>query len=80
VVSAKIIDVTDTPFQLLELLEQVAGGMEILLTEGSIPRARLVPVGDRLKVRVPGLHAGSMTIRSDFDEPLPEEFWAGPQS
>jgi len=27
--------------------------------------------------RILGLHAGTITIRGDFDDPLPDEFWLG---
>jgi hypothetical protein len=27
--------------------------------------------------RVPGLHAGAAWISEDFDDPLPDDFWAG---
>ncbi len=26
--------------------------------------------------RKPGLHLGSVSVTADFDDPLPEEFWA----
>jgi antitoxin (DNA-binding transcriptional repressor) of toxin-antitoxin stability system len=76
-VSSIVIDVSEAPRQLVELLDQVATGTEILLMEGTTPRARLVPVASRVSRRVPGLHRGCMTISPDFDAPLPDEFWAG---
>ena len=27
--------------------------------------------------RIPGLHAGTMWVSDDFDDPLPDEFWLG---
>lgn len=29
------------------------------------------------QLRTAGLHPGSIWIEEDFDEPLPDEFWAG---
>lgn len=75
--SAKAVDVSEARGQLLELLQQVATGAEIILMEGSTPRARLIPIESRVGGRVPGLHAGSMTMSPDFDAPLPDEFWTG---
>ena len=76
--TAITIDVSEAPRQLVELLDQVATGTEIILMDGTRPRARLVPVNSRVsRGRVPGLHQGSMTISPDFDAPLPDEFWAG---
>ncbi len=60
---------------LKDLLSLVAEGTEVLLTDGDTPVARLVPVGKR----VAGLHSGAIWTSEDFDEPLPEEFWAGNQ-
>ena len=75
--SAIVIDISQAPRQLVDLLDQVAAGAEILLMEGAKPRARLVPVMSRVnRSRVPGLHRGSMTISPDFDAPLPDDFWA----
>jgi antitoxin (DNA-binding transcriptional repressor) of toxin-antitoxin stability system len=75
-VSAKAIDVSNAPHQLQDLLEQVAAGTEIILMEGSTPRARLVPIEPRVRRRVPGLHAGSIITSPDFDAPLPDDLWA----
>jgi antitoxin (DNA-binding transcriptional repressor) of toxin-antitoxin stability system len=58
--------------KLKKLLSQVAEGKEVLFKEGDQLVARLVPVGKR----VPGLHAGTIKISKDFNDPLPDEFWA----
>ena len=31
-------------------------------------------------LRVLGLHAGTISVHDDFDDPLPDEFWFGGQS
>ncbi|MGA2735465.1 MAG: toxin-antitoxin (TA) system antitoxin [Syntrophobacteraceae bacterium] len=69
----RTIDVRKEPPDLQGLLSLVAQGPEVVLTEGDIPIARLVPVGNR----VAGLHAGAILTREDFDERLPDEFWTG---
>lgn len=71
---AKTIDIRNEP-DLDNLLSIVAEGTEVLLTDGDIPVARLVPIGKR----VAGLHAGAIWTSEDFDEPLPESFWTGNQ-
>jgi len=73
----KTVDVHDAQHQLAELIAQVAAGIEIILTDGQQPRARLVPIVTPTTRRVPGLHAGSITTTADFDAPLPDEFWTG---
>ena len=69
----KNIDVKKEPPNLEGLLSLVAQGTEVVLTEGDIPIARLVPVGKR----VAGLHVGAIRMSENFDEPLPDEFWTG---
>lgn len=75
--SSRMIDVEEARDQLAELVAQAAAGMEIVLTEGAQPRARLVPVASARGPHVPGLHPGSMVMSEDFDAPLPDEFWTG---
>ena len=71
----KTVDVHEAQTHLSELLSSVAAGTEILLTDGSTPIARLVPVTPPSPSRVAGLHAGAIWISEDFDEPLPNDFW-----
>jgi antitoxin (DNA-binding transcriptional repressor) of toxin-antitoxin stability system len=70
------IDIKELPSKLEELLQLAAAGDEVLLVDGAIPRARLVPIQIGVP-RVPGLHAGGMSMAPDFKDPLPDEFWAG---
>lgn len=69
------IDIRDLPGRLVEALEAVSAGAEVILADGPTPRARLVPLG--ANPRVAGLHPGVITTTPDFDIPLPDEFWAG---
>lgn len=69
----KNIDIRKTSPDLQGLLSQVATGIEIILTEGETPVARLIPIGKR----VAGLHFGTIQASDDFDEPLTDEFWIG---
>ena len=73
----KTIDLTLAQPSLNELLSQMATGAEIILTENNEPLVRMIPLKPTGKVRVAGLHAGAMEMRSDFDEPLPDSFWTG---
>jgi antitoxin (DNA-binding transcriptional repressor) of toxin-antitoxin stability system len=69
------IDIRDLPNRLDEALNHIAGGGEVILSDGPTPRARMVPVIVRSSNRIPGLHAGKMTIADDFDALLPDRFW-----
>ncbi len=71
--STTTVDVREAQTKLKELLSQMQAGADVVLTEGDMPVARLVPIAPR----VAGLHAGAISTSVDFDEPLPDEFWAG---
>lgn len=73
----KTVDVQEAQTNLQELLSLVSKGTEIVLTEGTIPRARLVPISAPSTPRVAGLHTEAIWTSEDFDEPLPEDFWTG---
>ena len=75
---ATTIDVRELPARLGEALAIVSSGHEVLLTEGTTPRARLVPCA-RPGPRVPGLHPSAIQAAPDFDAPLPDDFWASQQ-
>lgn len=71
----KTVDVQEAQTNLKELLSLVQGGTEVVLTEGNIPLARLVPVALPAGQRKAGLHPGAIWTSDDFDEPLPESLW-----
>jgi len=74
----KTIDVREAQGKLTELLKLVGSGGEIILTDGSKPLARIVPMtsDNASGTRTPGLHTDAITIADDFDAPLPDDFWA----
>lgn len=69
----KQIDVKEIPERLEEFLTQINSGVKWVLIDGKTPIARIVPIS----MRVAGLHAGAIWTSSNFDEPLPDEFWVG---
>ena len=71
------IDIRELPGRLDEALARAVAGEEVVLLDGTTPRARLVPIAVVGGNRVPGLHAGAIQPAPDFDSPLPDEFWAG---
>lgn len=73
----KTVELSEAQDKLADLVAQAAAGMEIVLTEGNTPRARLVAVAPHGMQRVPGLHPGGMEAADDFDAPLPDELWTG---
>jgi prevent-host-death family protein len=67
------VSVHEAETQLSKLIEQAAAGEEVVVTSASRPVARIVPYEASSEPRTPGLLAGRVEIRSDFDE-LPPGF------
>ena len=74
---SKSVEIHEAQLHLAELVAEAATGTEIILTDRATPRARLMPIPEPTMQRVPGLHAGSIVMSDDFDQPLPDEFWTG---
>jgi antitoxin (DNA-binding transcriptional repressor) of toxin-antitoxin stability system len=70
-----MVDIRELPQRMTELLSAASDGTEIILTDGTMPRARLIPL--EAKTRIAGLHPGAIQVGSDFDEPLLDSFWLG---
>ena len=71
------IDFRDLPGRFDEALARAVAGEEVVLFDGSTPRARLIPLSATGGTRIPGLHPGAFQPAADFDAPLPDEFWTG---
>ena len=71
-----LIEITDLPVRFAEMLELVATGEEVVITENQVPRAKLVTAANGQR-RIPELHPGNFQPILDFDDPLPNEFWLG---
>ena len=74
-----IVNIHAAKTQLSRLVEQAAGGQEIVIARAGRPVARLVPllapqVGSR---RVLGALTGQLRVPDDLDAPLPEDVLAG---
>jgi antitoxin (DNA-binding transcriptional repressor) of toxin-antitoxin stability system len=70
------IDIRDLAARLDEALALAAAGQEVVLLDGTTPRARLIPFAGSGE-RISGLHAGAIQASADFDAPLFDDFWAG---
>ena len=57
---------------LSRLVDDVAGGQEVLIAKGGRPMARLVPLGRDFTPRRTGLLKGKLRIADDFDRSLEE--------
>jgi antitoxin (DNA-binding transcriptional repressor) of toxin-antitoxin stability system len=76
VMSSATIEVHELPERFAEILAIAAAGGEVIVTEGAVPRARLVAL-TAAPMRRAGLHPGAIATAANFDEQLPEEFWIG---
>jgi prevent-host-death family protein len=70
---SKVFSIDEVKARLSELVEEAASGKEIVTARAGIPRARLVPLRDTRRPRLPGLGKGRIWIAHDFDAPLPPE-------
>lgn len=70
------IDIATQPVDFAQLLSLVEQGIEVVITKNGEAVAKFLPI---CKKRLLGLNRGLATISSDFDEPLPDEFWEGKQ-
>lgn len=62
--------------RLSQLVEEAAGGREIVIARAGRPVARLVPLAKAGRPRKLGLLAGKLKVPADFDAPLPERVLA----
>jgi prevent-host-death family protein len=70
---SKPINLYQAKTHLSELVERAAAGEEIIIAKAGKPRARLVPLAEPRKPRVPGGWEGKVWVADDFDDPLPPE-------
>lgn len=60
-----------------ELLDQITSTTEIILTKGSTPIAKVIPITNptlSISERVPDLHPG-VWLSPDFEDLLPDKYW-----
>lgn len=67
------VNIHEAKTHLSRLLARVSLGEEITIAKAGKPVARLVPVEEKPKQRVPGTAKGKIWIAPDFDAPLPDE-------
>ena len=70
---ARIVTIHEAKTNLSQLLRRASNGEEIIISRGSKPVARLVPIGERKDKRQPGSLKGRFSISPEFSEPLPDD-------
>ncbi len=68
-----IINVHEAKTHLSRLIHKVLQGEEVIIAKKGKPLVRMVPFVQARQKRIPGLSKGSIQMRENFDEPLPDE-------
>ncbi len=71
------VNIHEAKTQFSRLLQRVAAGEEITISNRGVPVARLIPVPRKRGRRQLGFEKGRARIADDFDAPLPPEILAG---
>jgi prevent-host-death family protein len=66
----KVVNVHDLKTNYSKYLEQVMSGEEVLLGKHGKAIAKIIPLPEAKKPRVPGALKGKIWISDDFDEPM----------
>ena len=66
-----IVTIHQAKTNLSRLIHKAARGQEVIISRGSKPVARLVPIGEIEGQRKPGSLKGKLVIGPEFFEPLP---------
>jgi prevent-host-death family protein len=69
------INIHEAKTHLSRLVEEVAGGAEIVIAKNGVPRAKLVPLEKPRALKF-GVLKGKIRVPDDFDAPLPEDVLA----
>jgi len=73
---ARTVNLYHAKTHLSDLVDQAAGGEEIIIAKSGTPMARLVPLAGASSGRKPGGWEDLVWIADDFDAPLPAELLA----
>ncbi len=76
----KTYNVHEAKTHLSRLLEQMAGGEDVIIARAGVPVARLVPVILPTGERPLGTEQGRIRVADDFDGPLPPDVLASFES
>ena len=66
------VNIHEAKTHLSKLLARVGNGEEVIISKAGKPIAKLVPIADKTKKRVPGSAKGKAIIEKNFDAPLPK--------
>ena len=73
----RTVNISQAKSHLSRLVEEAAGGEEIVIAKHNRPMARLVALETSARPRKPGGWEGQVWMAEDFDAPLPKELETG---
>ena len=73
----RVVNISQAKSHLSRLVEEAAGGEEIVITKHDRPVARLVALEASTRPRKPGGWEGQVWMADDFDAPLPKDLEMG---
>ncbi len=72
-----VVTIHQAKTNLSRLLQKASNGEEVIISRGSKPVARLVPIGESKGKRRPGSMKGKLIVGPEFFESLPADELAG---
>ena len=72
-----VVTIHQAKTNLSRLLQKASNGEEVIISRGSKPVARLVPIGESKGQRRPGSMKGKLVVGPEFFESLPAAEQAG---
>ena len=73
--TSKTVTINEIQNKFKDFLNLALKGNEIIILDDNKEIAKLLPIIQFDKPRIPGLNKGKIRMSQDFDEPLPENFW-----
>lgn len=70
---ARTVNMHEAKTHLSRIVEEVAGGAEVVIARAGKPVARLVPLARAPRRKRLGLLKGKLRVPDDFDDPLPAD-------
>ena len=67
-----IVNINEAKTHLSKLLARVRNGEEVIISKAGKPIAKIVPLADKPKKRIPGSAKGKVIMEKNFDVPLPK--------
>lgn len=67
------VNIHEAKTHLSRLLTRVDSGEEVIIAKAGKPVARIIPLKQKNKKRIPGTAKGHIIIKDDFFAPLPED-------